>query len=282
VAGGAKEPGRSVISKIAAILQVVSDGGGRTLTEIAARSGLPLSTVHRLATELAAWRVLARDEEGRYRAGPSLWAAGACQPDGPACVPDVRGRAAPVLEDLFRATGVPVRVGFLDGAAVSYVEKVSARRPVSWLSPAARLPVHATALGKALLAFAPTSTVEAVLALGLRRYTPHTVTRPERLRWALRAVRATGIALCDRELDRTGRAVAAPVFGDGGRGVAAVEIAVRNLARDVPALRAPLAVAAAWLSRELAGQVGEVCEVGDGRLGSVDERVLGEPAWGSA
>lgn len=273
MAGGAKEPGRSVISKIAAILQVIADCGGCTLTEIAARSDLPLSTVHRLATELAAWRVLARDEEGRYGPGPSLRSAGG----RPACVPDVRDRAAPVLEDLFRATGGPVRVGFLDGGAVSYVEKVSAHRPVSWLSPAARLPAHATALGKALLAFAPASTVEDVLALGLQRYTPYTLTRPERLRWTLRTVRATGLALCDRELHRTGRAVAAPAFGDGGRGVAAVEIGVGDLARDVPAVRAPLAMAAAWLSRELAGQVG-AAGVPSRHAGDV----LGAPAQGSA
>jgi IclR-like helix-turn-helix domain-containing protein len=56
---------------------MVAVGGRRTLTEIAARSDLPLSTVHRLATELAAWRVLAHDDEGRYRAGPPLWAADA-------------------------------------------------------------------------------------------------------------------------------------------------------------------------------------------------------------
>jgi DNA-binding IclR family transcriptional regulator len=139
--------------------------------------------------------------------------------------------------------------------------------------------VHATALGKALLAFAPASTVEAVLALGLRRYTPYTVTRPERLRWALQTVRVTGMALCDRELDRTSRAVAAAAFGDGGRSVAAVEIGVRDLARDVPAVRAPLAVAAAWLSRELAGQVGGVA---DGAPADAGERVPAASGQGSA
>ncbi|HXV92696.1 MAG TPA: IclR family transcriptional regulator C-terminal domain-containing protein [Pseudonocardia sp.] len=244
-----------MISKIAAILLAVSDGGG-TLTEIAARSDLPLSTVHRLATELAAWQVLARDADGRYGAGPSLRTAGACSFGGPSCTGYVRDRAVPVMEDLFRATGAQVRVGVLDGVAVSYVEKTSAHRPVSWLSPAARLPAHATALGKALLAFAPSSTIDAVVSLGLRQYTPHTVTHPERLRWALRTVRATRIAICDRELDRAARAVAAPVFGAGGRAVAAVEIAVRDLAKDVPAIRAPLAVAAGWLSSELASPVG--------------------------
>ena len=81
MASGSKDPGRSVISKISAILLAVSEGSAPTLTEIAARSDLPLSTVHRLVTELAAWRVLERDGEGRYRAGPPLRTIGA----GSAC-----------------------------------------------------------------------------------------------------------------------------------------------------------------------------------------------------
>jgi DNA-binding IclR family transcriptional regulator len=250
VAGGAKEPGRSVISKIATILLVVADGGGCTLTEIAGRSGLPLSTVHRLVTELAAWQVLVRDADGRYGTGPPLTAtAGSwrrCQVD------DLRERAVPVMEELFRVTGSPVRVGVLEGAAVSYVEKTARHRPVTRLCPAARLPAHATALGKALLAVAPPRTVEAVLRSDLRRYTPATITRPERLRWLLRAVRVAGLALCDGELDRTGRAVAAPAVAPGGGAAAAVEIVVHDLGRDVPAVRTPLLVGAAWLSRELA------------------------------
>jgi DNA-binding IclR family transcriptional regulator len=253
VAGGAKEPGRSVISKIAAILLAVADCGGCTLSEIAARSGLPLSTVHRLVTELAGWQVLVRDEDGRYGTGPPLAAAGGSWRRGRE--DDLRERAVPVMEELFRATGSPVRVGVLEGTTVSYVEKTSRHRPVTRLSPAARLPVHATALGKALLAVAPTRTVEAVLRADLRRYTPATITRPERLRWLLRAVRMSGIALCDRELDRTGRAVAAPAVAPGG-GAAAIEVAVGDLGRDVPAVRTPLVLAASWLSRELAARPG--------------------------
>jgi DNA-binding IclR family transcriptional regulator len=258
VAGGSRDPGRSVISKISAILLAISEGGGPTLTEIAARSDLPLSTVHRLVTELTAWRVLERDEEGRYRAGSPLRTFGggcACQePDDPAAdtAVRVRERAVPVIEDLFRATGSPVRVGFLEGPAVAYVEKVAGHLPVSSPSPAARLPVHATALGKVLLAFSSPRVVDALLAQDLARYTTATVTRPERLRWSFRTIRATRIAVCDRELDQDWCAVAAPAFGAGGDVVVAVELRVRDLARDVPTLRAALVMSAGWLSRELA------------------------------
>jgi IclR family acetate operon transcriptional repressor len=270
VAGGSKDPGRSVISKISAILLAVSEGSAPTLTEIAARSDLPLSTVHRLVTELAAWRVLERDVEGRYRAGPPLRTIGAgsaCsghELDDGAATPAarIRDRSVPVIEDLFRATGAPVRVGFLDGAAVAYVEKAAGHLPVSSPSPAARLPAHATALGKVLLAFSSPRTVDALLSRELVRYTTSTVTRAERLRWSFRTIRAARIAVCDRELDQDWCGVAAPAFGAGGDVVVAIELRVQDLARDVPALRAPLVVAAGWLSRELAQLVRPYARVG--------------------
>jgi DNA-binding IclR family transcriptional regulator len=121
MAGNAKDPGRSVISKVSAILWSITEGSGHSLTEIAVRSKLPMSTVHRLATELAAWGVLERDKDGRFRAGRPVRALG--DDDCPAAVPgtpsNLRDRAAPVMEDLFRATGLPVKAGSLDGTAVA-------------------------------------------------------------------------------------------------------------------------------------------------------------------
>ncbi|MDT0352550.1 IclR family transcriptional regulator [Pseudonocardia charpentierae] len=253
MAGNSKEPGRSVISKISAILLATTDGRGRTLTEIATWCGLPLSTVHRLATELAAWGLLDRDEEGRYRLGSQLRGPDVDELTA-ANELSLRNRIAPVMEELFRATGAPVRGGWLAGLEVAYVEKVLARAPVTQPCPAAQLPPHATALGKTLMAFSPTRVADAVIARGLRPYTRSTITRPERLRWAFRIIRATRIALCDRELDEGWCGIAAPVFGPGGTVVAAIELRLRDVAEDGPAVRAPLGVAAACLSRELTAQ----------------------------
>jgi DNA-binding IclR family transcriptional regulator len=226
------------------------------LTEIAAQTDLPLSTTHRLVRELAAWGVLERAEGGHFRAGPPLRTlSGACACVSGDAVAGLRERAAPVIEDLVRVTGAWVRVGHLDGKGVAYVEKTSAHVPVSDVR-AARLPAHATALGKVLLAFRTPLAVAPVLAGKLPQYTPRTVTQPERLRLDLRTVRATRLAVCDRELEPQWSAVAMPVFGPGGGIVAAVELRVGDLARDVPAWRPALAVAAAALSRELSREIG--------------------------
>jgi DNA-binding IclR family transcriptional regulator len=254
MAGNSKTPGRSVINKVSAILLTIAQDRQSTLTEIAVRSDLPLSTTHRLVGELAAWGVLERTEDGHFQAGPPLRTISRAWPgasdDARA---GLRERAAPVMEDLFRATGAWVRVGYLDGMRVAYLEKAAAHVPVSDVC-SARLPAHATALGKALLAFTPPRSVAPLLAGPLRRYTPRTVTRPERLRLDLRTIRATRLAVCDGELEPRWSAVAMPVFGSSGALLAAVELRVRHLARDVPALRSALAVAAGALSRELCPQ----------------------------
>ncbi len=72
MAGNSTDPGRSVTSKVTAILLAFADGGVHTLTEIAAIANLPTSTAHRLASELVAWRLLERTEERSYRIGLPL------------------------------------------------------------------------------------------------------------------------------------------------------------------------------------------------------------------
>ena len=72
VAGNSTDAGRSVTSKVTAILMVFADDGVHTLTEIAASAHLPTSTAHRLASELVAWRLLERTEERHYRIGLPL------------------------------------------------------------------------------------------------------------------------------------------------------------------------------------------------------------------
>jgi len=247
VAGNATDGRRSVISKISVILRAFSQGGAFTLSELAEYTGLPVSTTHRLATELAEWQMLERCDDRRFRPGLSLRTLG-----GSSCsTTSIRDRAAPVLEDLALATGANTRLGMLaELSSVRYIHK-SDCQPVSQFSPAATLPIHATAMGKVLLAFSPVALIDTFLARRLRAYTPHTVTDPERLRWIFRSARARRIALSHRELQLNHVAVAAPVFGVGGQIVASLELMVDDLSIDLnPALPA-LVVAAGSLSREL-------------------------------
>ncbi|WP_214370553.1 IclR family transcriptional regulator [Pseudonocardia sp. H11422] len=253
MAGNSTESGRSVTSKITSILMTFTEGSEHSLTEIARLAGLPISTAHRLTTELASWRLLERTEDGTYRAGLPLRMIGA----GVACGPSIQERAPCVLEDLSGATRTRARLGVLHELDVAYIEKQPGHRPTTSFTPAATLPAHPTALGRALLAFSPASTVEMTILRGLRPYTPHTVTSPDRFRRALAVTRLTRVAVTRWELEVGTSGVAMPVFGPGGEVVAAIELAVRDLSSELKPVMAALSIASRSLSRELAGDTRE-------------------------
>jgi DNA-binding IclR family transcriptional regulator len=256
MAGNSTEAGRSVTNKITSILMTFTEGSEHTLTEIAQLAGLPISTAHRLTSELASWRLLERTTDGRYRAGLALRMMGS----GDSSAPALRERAPCVLEDLARVTRCRVRLGVLQELEVAYIEKQPGPRPVSSFLPAATLPIHPTALGRALLAFAPVSIVEMTILRGLRSYTPHTVTAPDRFRRALAVVRLTRVAVTRFELEATTCGVAVPVFGAGGEVLAAIELTVPDLGRELQPVMAALSIAARSLSRELAGGCARISE----------------------
>jgi DNA-binding IclR family transcriptional regulator len=251
MAGNSSETGRSVTSQVIAILLAFTTGSIHSLTELARLAGLPVSTAYRLATELAAWGVLERTDDGQYRIGEYLKILGGHVSGPPS---GVNGRVCRVMEDLAAASGrTDVRFGVLTELDVAYFQKPAGSRPVSMSFEPTNLPAHATAMGKALLAFSPAGVVDKVIARGLTQYTPYTVTSPEQLRRSLAVTRLTRVAMVRRELDIRTVAVAVPVFGVGGEVVAALELQGRE-GQDMRLMRAPLIVAARTLSRELAIQ----------------------------
>ncbi len=250
MAGNSIETGRSVTSKINSILLTFTEGAEHSLTEIARLAGLPVSTAHRLTAELALWRLLERTEDGTYRAGLPLRTIGMIG----AAPPSIAERAPCVLEDLAAATKSRARLGVLSGHGVSYMEKLPGPQPASLFSAAAVLPAHPTALGRALLAFTPSRVVESILLSGLRSYTPHTVTSPERIRRALAVTRLTRVAVTRWEHEKGVCGVAMPVFGAGGDVIAAIELSVRDLGQELQATMTVLSIASRSLSRELAGE----------------------------
>ena len=94
--------------------------------------------------------------------------------------------------------------------------------------------------------------MDLVILAGLKSYTPHTITGPDRLRRTLAMTRLTRVAVSRSELELGVSTVAMPVFGPGGAVLAALEMRVRDLRNDFPAVKAALGVASRSLSRELA------------------------------
>jgi IclR family acetate operon transcriptional repressor len=246
MAGNSTEPGQSVTSRVSAILLTFTDCDERSLTEIARLAGLPVSTAHRLAVELASRNLLERDDSGHYRVGPPLRGMGFSD-WGP---PTLFERASCVLDDLTAAVRRPSRLAVLSGSEVRYVEK-RPNYPVTSFDTAATLPAHATAVGKVLLAFSPTRITDGLIAKGLTQFTRSTIVAPEKFRHSLTTIRQAQMAVSSGELELGSHCVAMPVFADG-KVIAAIEVQVGgDPKKDLATVSPALAVACGGLSREL-------------------------------
>jgi len=241
-------PGRSVTSKVFLLLDAFSpDARELSLNALARRSGLPLSTAYRLASELVERGALEREGRGAYRIGLRLWELGSLAPRGLT----VRDVALPFMQELHKATNENVHLAVLDGYEALYVTRITGRRSVaSKARIGQRLPLHATGAGKVLLAHSPREFVQEVLARGLTRYTPHTVIAPGQLRGMLAEIRRTGIAFSREELTLGTVSVAAPVFDANQAVVAALSILARTAGVDLQRLSPGVRMAAMGISRE--------------------------------
>lgn len=196
-----------------------------TLSEISRRSGLSLSTTHRLVGELRAWGALERSDDGRYAIGMRVLELGSLEPQGLR----LRTVALPYLSDLHGAVAADVNLSVRDGDDVVYVESLRSRRGAPVLTRlGGRWPLHATGTGQVLLAHAASEVQDRVLSRPLKRFTPKTVTDPDEMRRILAEVRTRGYAVVDESITAGAIAVAVPVRGTGERVVAAVGVTIKR------------------------------------------------------
>ncbi len=229
------------------------DAGRRELTlgELVDRSGLPRSTVHRLAKQLERNGALEPTRRG-WRVGVRMFELGHLVP----AQHDLRELALPYMSDLQAATGEMVQLAVLDGADVVYVEVISGHEPVP--SPSrrgGRMPAHCTAVGKALLAFA----APAFAADGppLEPRTRRTTTDRHALRDELLRVRRAAVSFDHEESLEGLCCTAAPVVAASGRAVAAISVSMRTGGRLTPAALEPAVRMTAFrVSRVLAERGG--------------------------
>jgi IclR family transcriptional regulator, acetate operon repressor len=195
------------------LLDHLADAGGRaTLSELAAASGLPAASVHRLLATLVAQGHVRREAGRRYALGPRLVRLG-----------DVAGHVLGegvglVLRELVAATGESANLAGLDGSdppAAVYLAQAPSPHPMRMFTEIGRrVPLQATGVGKALLAaMAPDAADALVARTGMPARTPATLTDPAALGEELAAARRRGWVLDEGEQEVGVRCVAAPVPG---------------------------------------------------------------------
>lgn len=239
----------TVTSRALSLLAAFDEHNRRlTLTELSKASGLPLPTAHRLLAELVAWGALARTPSGEYVVGRRLWDLGLLAP----VQTGLRELASPYLHDLYGATLATVQIGVRDGSAVLYLDRLAGHASVPVVSSVgSRLPMHATGVGKVLLAHAPAEVQQEVLS-NLTRLTPYTVTQPGLLRRQLARVLREDHATTTEEMTLGACSLAVPVRRNDDV-VAALGIVVPSL-KDRARLTGALHVAARGIGRALTAQ----------------------------
>ncbi|WP_067665223.1 IclR family transcriptional regulator [Nocardia miyunensis] len=179
-----------------------------TLLEIVERTGLPRSTVHRILDQMIRLRWLAHTSGG-YRLGMRTLELGGLTADHN----EIRDAVGPLLHELAQRTGMVGHLGVLDGREVIYLDKIGGRLAAALPTRlGGRMPAHATALGKAMLATLEPPIAESVVRARPARLTARTVCEPEAMRRELDRVRLRQGVAIDHEEAMAGIAcVAAPI-----------------------------------------------------------------------
>ncbi|MGH9111326.1 MAG: IclR family transcriptional regulator [Acidimicrobiales bacterium] len=214
--------GAQSVERALAVLRCFEQAPGSLgVSEIAVTTGLSVSTAHRLVRALCAGGLLTQDTRTeRYQLGPVVVVLGRRAEDQLGYA-----QALPALESLAKATGESVNLGIRSGAEVLVVLAVASAQPLRFDQLAgSRVPIHTSAMGKCLLAFAASGADPLGDLHRLGRFTDRTITRRDELVAALAQTRERGWALNDEERNPGVRAVAAPVLDANGAAVAAVAV----------------------------------------------------------
>ena len=240
----------TVLGKTVAILQSFTlDRSSLGFADLQLATGLSKATLHRLLSDLHAARLL--DKVGsRYRLSTLVFELG-MRASVERSLLEV---AFPFMEDLCERTHELVHLGVREGDEVLYVAKVGGHQQAK--SPSrigGRMPLHATALGKILLAHAPPDVRRTVLGSALPRRAPKTLTSPTLLAKQLETIHRTGVAYEYEESAIGIACVAAPVLDVDDRILAAISVTgpVTRFRpeRHADAVRAAAAEVSATLAR---------------------------------
>jgi len=212
--GGAARKSLESVDRVVRILRVLESEDPITLAEVARRSDLSEPTALRYLSSLCAHGLAERTPSSRYRLGWELFRLG-----GEALALRVpRDVALPIMEQLRKQFNETVNLAFRERDDLVLVETLHSRRSLKQVNEVGqRDPWHASALGKAMLAFMPDAERAALLdRVGLRRLTPQTIVDCRALENELAEIRKRGYAIDNHEVEDDIMCVGAAVLGPNG------------------------------------------------------------------
>lgn len=246
--------GAGILARAMRVLRCFSDDEpSLTAAELAERTALAPSTLHRLLGQLIEHGLIARTPGHRYGVGERLWELGELSP----LALRLRETALPHMSRLYEATGENIHLAVLDGAtpesAVAlYVGRLSGQASFPTLSRmGGRHPLHTTGVGKALLSTRDEPWLERYFSAPLERETVHSITAEEDLRADLARCRSRGYATTREEMTLGNVSVAAALGPIDGLPRGALGIVASLRGADERRFGALVVQAAADLTRAL-------------------------------
>ncbi|HET7474596.1 MAG TPA: IclR family transcriptional regulator [Dermatophilaceae bacterium] len=208
------------------VLTALQGARRMSLSELAARLDLAPSTTHGIVRTLVEHGMVVQERgSSRYQLGPAVLRLGNVYLD----TLELRSKTIPWAEDLARRTGLAVRTGVLlvdDVVIIHHEPRPDGSRQMPEVGIV--IPAHASALGKAMLAFLPDEAKRVMAPAVLRSMTGETIASPEELRAQLDQVRSTGIATEQDEAVIGESAIASPVFDSWGAPVGAIGVVLAS------------------------------------------------------
>ncbi|WJV53263.1 IclR family transcriptional regulator [Pectobacteriaceae bacterium CE90] len=193
------------------------------ITDISTKMGLHKSTLHSLLKTMQMMGYIDQNSEnGKYRLGMKLVERGNLLINSI----DIREKARSYLLDLSSQTGQTTHLAILDGKEGVYIDKVEGKLAVITFSRIGRrLPIHATAIGKALLAFNSEQDINALLKdYVFTRQTPNTIIDRDAYLKELELVRQNGYALDNQENEQGVRCISVPIWNHSRQIIAAISM----------------------------------------------------------
>jgi IclR family transcriptional regulator, KDG regulon repressor len=225
---------------------------GLSASEVAKRSALPVSTVHRFLMNLESSGFLSCSEDGVYHLGVLCFGLG----HAALAQLDIRRLSIPFLRELNQATRETIHLTVRHGATAVYVDKLDSPEPVRIYSRiGASVPLYCSAVGKVMLAYMQPQDRDNLLSqVEFKRFTPNTIGNSQELLAYLQRVRRQGFAYDLEENEPHIRCVAAPIWDHAGSVNASLSItgpAVRMSNSRMRELSALVKQAGLNISREL-------------------------------
>jgi DNA-binding IclR family transcriptional regulator len=199
---------------------------GISIKDLSDRMHLPKGTTHRLVSSLSYFGYVRQDQNTKnYFLGFKLVELGNMLLGQL----DLRKEAELFLRNLAQRTKETVHLVILDGNEIVYLDKLETEPHTGGLRMASRVgsrnPAHSCAVGKALMAYLPAEALARIVEeKGLPKRTGNTITDYNQLKEHMTLVRKQGYAVDDEENERGIRCVAAPIFNEAGKAVAAISV----------------------------------------------------------